>query len=225
MVGRGLVERNAQERSQAQAVGTAPGDAALAVDPLEVAHQQHAEVHARRNGGLAAFLFGGVVLPAATFDPAVEAGFGQQLVELAIKGMPRRFRQTTGHHKQGVLPLPLPATHRHRASSVPPAKTNRDYHTTARQVSSGASGGRGGRAGRRPAGILQRTASAPLRPSVGLQHNDAPQPKVGTFTLALYEEAEKRWLVRDRRGRVARSARSLSRAGAATGFDNIARCG
>ena len=49
VVGRGFVQRHAEKRPQTEAVGTSPGDAALAVDALEVADQQHAEVHARRH--------------------------------------------------------------------------------------------------------------------------------------------------------------------------------
>ena len=70
MVGRGLTQRHAQKRPQAEAVGTPPGDAALAVDALEVSDQQHAKVHAWRNDRLAALLFLLVKRPAAAFDPA-----------------------------------------------------------------------------------------------------------------------------------------------------------
>ena len=113
-VGRGLVQRNAQELPQAQAVGAPPGDAPLAVDALEVTDQQHAKVHARRNRWLAALLFLLVVLLATPFDPVIEVGFGQQGVELLIKRMTRRLRQAVGHDEQRLLPL-LSLTHRHRA--------------------------------------------------------------------------------------------------------------
>ena len=89
MVGRLLIKRHAQELPQAQAVGTSPGDATLAVDALEVADQQHPEVHARRDRGLAALLLVVVIPLAAAFDPAVELGLGQKLIELPIERMPR----------------------------------------------------------------------------------------------------------------------------------------
>ena len=50
-----FVERNAQEVPQAEAVRAPPGDAALAVDAFEVAHQQHPKIDARRDRRLAAF--------------------------------------------------------------------------------------------------------------------------------------------------------------------------
>ena len=116
VLGSGVVsrQRNPQELPQAEAVGAPPGDAALAVDPLEVTHQQHAKVHARRNRWLAALLFLLVVPLATSFDPAIEVGFGQQSVEPLIKRMTRRLRQAVGHDEQRLLPL-LSLTHRHRA--------------------------------------------------------------------------------------------------------------
>ena len=49
VVGDRLGGAEPQELAQGQAVGAAPLEAALAVDPLEVAHQVHAEVAARRD--------------------------------------------------------------------------------------------------------------------------------------------------------------------------------
>jgi hypothetical protein len=88
VVGRGFLARQAQESPQAQAAGTRPGDARLAIDAFEVTHPQHANVDARRNRWLATHLPGGVVPLAAAFEPAIELCLGQQFVELPIEGMP-----------------------------------------------------------------------------------------------------------------------------------------
>ena len=70
-----------------------------------------------------------VVPLAAAFDPAVEVGLGQQLVELAIERMPRRAGQTLGRDKQSLL-LPLPLAHRHRSTSLSTTSSKRQYNTT-----------------------------------------------------------------------------------------------
>src|SRR5262249_15352930 len=67
----------AQEGLQAAAVGTAPGDAALGVEALEVADEEHAEVHARRDAGAADAV--GVEGAAQVFDEGVEARLLQKL--------------------------------------------------------------------------------------------------------------------------------------------------
>jgi hypothetical protein len=115
---------------QAQAVGAPPRDAALAGDILEVADQQHAKVHARRQAGLAPFFFRGVIRFAAAFDPTIEVGLGQQLVEFLIERMPIGLGQRFGHHEQGLLPL-LPLAHRHRRNLRVDRKSARRYLTTA----------------------------------------------------------------------------------------------
>ena len=75
MIGGVFAKRDAQKLAEGQAVGTAPGDAALAIDALEIADQQHAKVDTGRNTGLATRLLLLVILHAAFFQPAVEAGF------------------------------------------------------------------------------------------------------------------------------------------------------
>src|SRR5688572_20387403 len=50
-----FIQRSAQKLTQRQAIVTSPGNSPLAVDPLEITHQQHAEVNAGRNARLAAF--------------------------------------------------------------------------------------------------------------------------------------------------------------------------
>jgi hypothetical protein len=116
-VGRRLTQRNPQELPQAETVGAPPGDAALTIDPFEVAHQQHAEVDPWRNRRLPALFLLCVVPLATPLDPMIEVGFGQQRVEPLIKRMTSRLRQTVGHHEQRFLPLSS-LTHRHRA--LPP---------------------------------------------------------------------------------------------------------
>src|SRR3954469_1324875 len=115
MVRRGFRQRDSQELPQGQAVSAPPGDPPLAVDPLEIADQEHPEVHARRQRRLAARLLFFVVPPAAILPPAVKARLGQQLVELPVKRMARRPRQLRRSYEQLFLPLTLPPTHRHRA--------------------------------------------------------------------------------------------------------------
>ena len=83
-----LPARQQQEFAQAQAVGTAPLDPALAVQPLEIADQKHAEIPARwkrrapscrrRIEGLAQFL-----------DEPIEAGGSQDSLQLVIEWMAR----------------------------------------------------------------------------------------------------------------------------------------
>ena len=51
------------------------------VDALEVADQQHAKVHARRDRRLAALFFLLVILLAATFDPAIESASANSAIE------------------------------------------------------------------------------------------------------------------------------------------------
>jgi hypothetical protein len=112
MVGRLFAERDAQEFSQAEAVGTPPGDAPLRAEALEVAHQQHPEVDARRNTGPAQRVM--IVRLTEPFDELVEAGFSQQLVELAVKDMPFRTRQLVHRDPKGRLLLLTAASQGHR---------------------------------------------------------------------------------------------------------------
>ena len=112
MVGRLFAQRGAQKFSQAEAVGTPPGDAPLRAEALEVAHQQHPEIDARRNSRPAH----GVVIVRLTkpFDQLVEVGFSQQFVELAIKDVPFRPRQIVHRDPERRLLLLVAASQRHR---------------------------------------------------------------------------------------------------------------
>jgi hypothetical protein len=102
-----LRERHAQELPQTEAVVAPPGDPPLAADPLEVAHQQHPKVDPRRNRRPARRAAGLVVRCAQRLHEPVEARFGQQLVELPVKGVTLRPRQTVMRHEQLGLPLVL----------------------------------------------------------------------------------------------------------------------
>jgi hypothetical protein len=112
MVGRQFAQRDAQKFSQAEAVGTPPGDAPLRAEALEVAHQQHPEVDARRNAGPPQGVV--IVRLAQPFDELVEACFSQQLVELAVKHMPFRPRQLVHCDPEGWLLLMTAASQGHR---------------------------------------------------------------------------------------------------------------
>ena len=101
VVGRLLMHRHAQKLGQRATVVTPPGDAALRADSLEVADENHAKVDARRNR-LAAHL-GGVVGSTERFQPAVEAGFGQQRVQLFVKWVAGRFGQLRGRDPSRLL--------------------------------------------------------------------------------------------------------------------------
>ncbi len=56
-------------------IGATPGDAALRIDPLEVAHQQQPEILPRLQRGPAVIFV--VELDAERFDEWVEAAFGK----------------------------------------------------------------------------------------------------------------------------------------------------
>src|SRR5580658_3569885 len=101
MVGRLFVGGDAQERGERSAIAATPGDATLRRDAFEVADENHAKVDAgwnRRPPDL-----GSIERLAAFFDPAVELGLGQNVVQFLIKGMPRRFRQLGGSDPQPLL--------------------------------------------------------------------------------------------------------------------------
>ena len=112
MVGRLFAQRDAEEFSQAEAVGTPPGDAPLRAEALEVAHQQHPEVDARRNTGPTQRVV--IVRLTKPFDETVEAGFTQQLVELAVKDMAFRPRQVVHRDPEGRLLFFTAASQGHR---------------------------------------------------------------------------------------------------------------
>src|SRR3954454_5783450 len=96
-----------QELAQRQAVGAAPLQAALAVDALEVADQQHAEVPPGRQRGAA--LPRRVVGRALALDEAVEPGAEQFGLEPVVEYVPWRARHLRPGHQQFWLPTFLPS--------------------------------------------------------------------------------------------------------------------
>src|SRR4051812_30873621 len=80
----------AEELARRQAVGAAPLQAALAVDPFEVADQQHAEVAPRRQRGSAPTR--GVVGRALSLDEAAEPGADEFRLQPVVEHVARRAR-------------------------------------------------------------------------------------------------------------------------------------
>src|SRR3954469_22820521 len=116
MVGHRLSRSQPQELAQGQAVGAAPFQPTLAIDPLEVADQMHAEVTARRQRRAAPPA--GVVGRALLFGEAVEPSLCQYRLQAVVKDMSRRARQLSPAYDQIGLPLALPPQ-RHAGSPLP----------------------------------------------------------------------------------------------------------
>ena len=132
-----LGRAEAQELAQRQAVRAAPLQAALAVDPLEVADQVHAEVAPRRQRRPAPPAR--VVGRAPRLGEAVEPGLDQHRLQAVVEGVPRRARQLRPAHHQIGLPLALPAQ-RHAcpravtaaANQPDPTSSTACYHTASK---------------------------------------------------------------------------------------------
>ena len=77
--------------------GAAPGDAALAVDPLEVTNEEHPKAGARGNARPPARLVAG---RAELFGKRIKLRFGEYGVGLGIEGMPRPAHQLGGRNEQ-----------------------------------------------------------------------------------------------------------------------------
>ena len=107
-------------RPQRQRIRAAPGDAALAIDVLEVADEEHAEVNPWRQARLPAGLGLFVERGAARFDPAVEAGFGEEFVQLLVERVPGGRRDLIRRDEKRFLPR-LAFAHGHRR--VPAGKS------------------------------------------------------------------------------------------------------
>ena len=108
--GRRLRRLQAEEGPQRQAVAAAPRDAALRVEALEVADEQHAEEHARRDRGAAAVAVERLAQP---LHVGVELGLGEQLVQSRIEGVAGRARQRARWHHQLLLELITTSTEGH----------------------------------------------------------------------------------------------------------------
>jgi hypothetical protein len=123
MVGHRLGGAEPQELAQGQAVGAAPLQAALAVDPFEVADQVHPEVAAwrqRRPPVLA-----GIVRRALLFGEAVEPGLEQHRLQAVVEDVPRRAGQLHPADHQLRLPLALPSQRHARPTPLRPQGISR----------------------------------------------------------------------------------------------------
>ena len=85
---RGRTKRYTTARNE-PTISTPPSDAPLRLDALKVTNQQHAEVNSRSypRPTFAAAVKGRALI----FNPAIEACFGQQLIELLVEHMPHRL--------------------------------------------------------------------------------------------------------------------------------------
>jgi hypothetical protein len=101
-----LALAEAQELAQGQAVGAAPLQPALAVDALEVADQQHAEVAPRRQRGPAPVR--GVVGRTLSLDEAVEPRGDELDLQPVVEDVARRAGHLRPGHQHLRLAIPLP---------------------------------------------------------------------------------------------------------------------
>ncbi len=114
MVGHRLGGAEPQELTQGQAVGAAPFEPTLAVDPLEVADQVQAEIAARRQRRMPPLA--GIVRRALRLGKAVEPGREQHGLQTILKDVPRRAGQFRPADHQLRLSFTLPPQ-RHARSS------------------------------------------------------------------------------------------------------------
>lgn len=98
---RGLGERDAEELPQRETVGAPPGDAALAVQPLKITDEEHAEVGARGNPDAATSL---VVRSAQVFDERIKLGLGEHGIEPGVEGMAGTAGQFCRRDEKFLLP-------------------------------------------------------------------------------------------------------------------------
>ena len=99
MIRRAVLHRAAQELPQRQRVSTAPRDPSFGVNPLEVPHHQHPEVHARRDARPASLR---VELPALLLGEPVELGVSQDPVHCPVERMTGRPK-FAGAHEDRLL--------------------------------------------------------------------------------------------------------------------------
>ena len=124
VVGHRLGGAEAEELAQRQAVGAAPFQPALAVDPLEVADQLHAEVAARRQRRPT--LLAGVVRRALRLGEAVEPGLDQDGLQAVVERVARRARHLRPADHQIRLPITLPPQRHARPRNVTTAANQRN---------------------------------------------------------------------------------------------------
>src|SRR5262249_29495543 len=88
VVRRRLGQRDAEEGPQGEAVGATPGNGPLGVESLEVTDEEHAEIGARGDG-LSTDAVGGV-RRTETLGVGIEAGLGEEGIELVLEDVARR---------------------------------------------------------------------------------------------------------------------------------------
>ena len=110
--GCGLLEAQAQKAAQRERVGGAPRDAALRINPFDVADQQQPEIRARRQTRAADRC--GVKHDTSGFDELVETVRVQDVIQPLIERMPARRGQLVRGNPQFRRACPLSAsTHGH----------------------------------------------------------------------------------------------------------------
>src|SRR5215475_6225488 len=88
VVRRHLGQRDAEEGTQGEAVGATPGNGPLGVESLEVTDEEHAEIGAWWDGLSTDAV--GVVRLTEVLDVGVEAGPGEEGIELVIEDVAGR---------------------------------------------------------------------------------------------------------------------------------------
>src|SRR5262249_20270441 len=104
------IEVEAHERSHGERIGGAPGDAALRVEPFEIADEQQPEVATGRQ--TRSPHHGRVEPLTLLLSESIEARRVEDRVQPGVKRMPRRDRQLGGSHKHRSL-LARAFAHRH----------------------------------------------------------------------------------------------------------------
>jgi hypothetical protein len=110
MIGRRLVEAQAQEVAHGQRVRRPPGDPALRVEALEIADEQQAEVPAWSEAGPAHHRrVEGTTL---VLDKPIKPGGAEDLIQSHVERVARRHRRL-GRGNPQRRSLALPFAHRH----------------------------------------------------------------------------------------------------------------
>ena len=108
VLGRDLVEPQAQESAERERIGGSPGDAALRVDAFEIPDQQQPEVRPRRQTRPAHG--GGVERRALRFHELVEGVCLEHLIQPLVERVPTGRRQIIRRNPQPRRPCAVFAT-------------------------------------------------------------------------------------------------------------------
>src|ERR1019366_7939066 len=118
VIRRALIQSDSQKPPQPERIRRPPGNAALRIDPLEIAQQQQAEIHSRRQRGPA--VVGGVEYRALLLYKLIELLAVEEFIEALIKRMRRTLSQLVVSDPKIFLPLAvLASAHRPNQSSKP----------------------------------------------------------------------------------------------------------